>query len=61
MDVGEGSIVTQHLHVDGPDQELSEFLLPQVALEEFGLEQLRLGGDDFVFLLLGAGLADGLD
>ena len=60
-DMTKAGIVSEHLNVDGPDEQLFELLLWNVTLSELGLETLSLKRDNFVFLLLGAGLSNRLD
>lgn len=61
LDVSEGGILAQHLHVDHADQELSENLGSTLLLRELLLESLYLRKDDSVLLLLRLGLPNGLD
>eukprot|EP00747_Dinoflagellata_sp_TGD_P096812 gnl/TRDRNA2_/TRDRNA2_166944_c0_seq1.p1 gnl/TRDRNA2_/TRDRNA2_166944_c0~~gnl/TRDRNA2_/TRDRNA2_166944_c0_seq1.p1 ORF type:complete len:138 (+),score=15.12 gnl/TRDRNA2_/TRDRNA2_166944_c0_seq1:41-415(+) len=58
MDVGERGIVPKHLHIHSADEVLLHLFDRDVRLVQASLQDGHLIGDDLVFLLLRAGLAD---
>jgi hypothetical protein len=52
VDVREGRVVAQHLHVDRAYQQLSQLLLRHISLIEFHFQGLGLCCNDFVLFLL---------
>lgn len=60
VDVSEGGVVAEHLHVDEADEVLLHLALRDVRFRETPFQGFDLVKDDAVLLRLGSGLADGL-
>ena len=60
MNIGEISTVPQHFDVECPDEQLLHFLGRDIGLCELWFEEDQLPHYNFVFLLFGLRLSDGL-
>jgi hypothetical protein len=51
MDVGKGALMPKHFYVDSADDQIFHFSVSYTALRDFGLQDLLLIENNFVFFL----------